>query len=150
MKNQTKIKVENQKTPRHKEKYAALNFKRQVKLRLEALDGIQEYVDQLNDKEKDWLNRFLEETVITNFQHKGKHHYKTQEKRREFYRDNNVRNRCIYTRSKAMGALTNIDTQAALANLMDFADYQSGVLDSEDSMIAMLDLKRKIESESKD
>ena len=136
--NENKIKVANQKIPRHKERYPALNFKRQVKLRMEALDGIQEYVHLLSDKEKEWLNRFLEETVITNFQHKGKLIYKGKKKRREFYGDNNLRNRCIYNKSKAMGTLLFVDN---FNGVMD-NNLNNNTNNTEDAMVELLTAKR--------
>jgi hypothetical protein len=136
------MKVENQKTPRHREKYAALNFKRQVKLRMDAFDGIEEYVDKLTDKEKDWLNRFLEETVVTNFQHKGTLLYKGKKKRRECYGENNARNRCQFTRAKAAGLLISVENANMLTNLMDAAELQSAAMDEEDKMLARIAAKR--------
>lgn len=109
--------MDKQKIPRSREKYAALNFKRQVKTRLEQLDI--DYVDQLSESEKAWLNSFLEETVITNFQHKGKKHYKTKKEQRQFYNSNNARNRCMFTKAKAMGTLTYENNAQAYSSLLD-------------------------------
>jgi hypothetical protein len=142
IKNKSKLPVSSQVTPRDKEKYPALNFKRQVKLRRDYFEGIEEYVDQLSDKEKDWLNRFLEETVVTNFQHKGPLIYKTKKARREFYNANNARNRCTFTKAAAMGTLTSYETIAALEHLIDNKDGLNTPNDIEDAMIASIELKR--------
>lgn len=139
--------MENQKTPRNKERYPALNFKRQVKLRRDALDGIEEYVDQLNDKEKEWLNRFLEETVITNFQHKGPLIYKGKKKRREFYGENNARNRCMFTKASAMGMLLQVQNSGALTAIIDQDQDAITADDVENAMIEMIDSKREPISE---
>jgi len=64
-----------------------------------------DYIDQLNDKEKEWLDRFLQETVITNFNHGGKNLIKDKETRRELYRDNNRRNSDIMSKLKTEGRL---------------------------------------------
>lgn len=135
IKNKNKIPVEKQKTPRHKEKYPALNPKRAVKTRQEQLEV--PYLDQLNDKEKKFLNAFLEETVITNFQHKGKKIYKD---RKPFYDANNARNRCMYTAARAMGALHSATTAEALSAVLD---TNPGTADDvEDALIAAIELKR--------
>lgn len=125
--------------PRSKEKFAALNFKRQVKTRLPQLET--DYLDKLNDTEKAWLNSFLEETVITNFQHKGKKHYKSKKAKREFYNSNNARNRCMLTKSNAMGTTVNTKNASALSALIDGTDNTS-VNDTENAMLAAIAIKR--------
>jgi hypothetical protein len=121
--------------PRSQEKYPALNPKRAVKNRQEQLEV--PYLDQLNEKEKAFLNAFLEETVITNFDHKGKKLYKD---RKPFYGDNNARNRCMYTKAKAMQALHRVNTSEELSNLLD---HDIGTADQcEDALIMAIELKR--------
>ena len=140
IKNTSKLSIEKQVTPRNKERYPALNFKRQVKTRLDQLDI--DYLDQLSASEKEFLNRFLEETVIANFKHKGE---KIYEDPREFYGANNARNRCQYTKAKAMGMLISTPNPTALSSLVDNAD-NTGTADSvEDAMIAMIDYKKSEE-----
>jgi hypothetical protein len=139
IKNKTKLEVSKQKVPRHKEKYAALNVKRQVKTRVDQLD--MDYIDQLSPAEKDWLNRFLEESVITNFKHRGKPIYKTKKKRREFYNSNNARNRCMFTKAKAMGTLVQVDNQNALQAILDVKEKNNSSSDMEDMYITALGLK---------
>jgi len=85
-----------------------------VKTRLSQLET--DYLDKLSPEEKDFLNRFLEETVITNFQHKGDKLYKD---RKPFYDANNARNRCLYTKLHAMGALYHAANSEALNSLID-------------------------------
>lgn len=106
---------------------------------MDALEGIEEYVHLLSDKEKEFLNTFLEETVITNFQHKGKHLYKSKKKRREFYGDNNARNRCIYTKAKAMQGLISFDNPDTLTAVIDRNQSDMNI---EDQMIALIGIKR--------
>ena len=144
IKNKAKLAVDKQVIPRHKEKFAALNFKRQVKTRLDQLDI--DYVDQLSDKEKAWLNSFLEETVITNFQHKGKKHYKTKKSKREFYNSNNARNRCMFTKAKAMGTLIFNNNPASFSALLEQADGDAADNRLEDAFIEYLDSQKKSES----
>lgn len=134
--------MDKQTIPRHKEKYPALNFKRQVKLRRDYFEGIEEYVDQLSDKEKEWLNSFLEETVVTNFNHKGKKLYKSKKSKREFYNANNARNRCTFTKAKAMGMLDSLEGTNAVEATLSYKDYYSSASDVEDMFIEAVSLKR--------
>jgi hypothetical protein len=134
--------VDKQKIPRHKERWPALNFNRQVKLRKDYFEGIEEYVQQLNDKQKDFLNKFLEETVITNFKHKGSLLYKGKKKRREFYNSNNARNRCMHTMAKAMNILDSTETMPNLDVLYNTEVSNDGFNNVEDAMLTAIELKR--------
>lgn len=141
IKNSSKLPVDKQKIPRSKEKYAALNFKRQVKTRLDALET--DYVNKLSDEEKAWLNAFLEETVITNFQHKGQKFYTSKKSKSEHYGSNNARNRCMFTKAKAMNMLVNTANPQALANLLDKDQAEnSDYSNYEDALIEAISLKR--------
>lgn len=146
IKNKDKLAVEKQRVPRHKEKYPALNFKRQVKTRLDQLET--DYLDKLSPKEKEWLNSFLEETVITNFKHKGKKLYKSKKSQREHYSSNNARNRCMFTKAKAMNTLVNVANPQALAALLDNEQAtNNGLNDVEDAMLTAITIKRSGGSE---
>jgi hypothetical protein len=111
---------------RSNRKYPALDKTFNLKTRGELLDF--DYVDKLNPKEKEWLNRFVEETVNASFPvkkkgtvskktgKKSKTVYntnkalnKTKAKRKEIYDSNNARNRCVYTRNKAQGKLDYVE-----------------------------------------
>lgn len=140
IKNKDKLAIDKQKVPRNQEKYPALNFKRQVKTRLDQLET--DYVSLLNEEEKAWLNSFLEETVITNFQHKGKKLYKSKKSKREHYSSNNARNRCMFTKAKAMNTLVNVTNPQALAALVDNDQNQSNVNEEEAAMITAIMIKR--------
>lgn len=139
IKNKSKLPVEKQHIPRSKEKFPALNFRRQVKTRLDQLET--DYLDKLNDEEKAWLNAFLEETVITNFQHKGRKFYKSKKAKREFYSSNNARNRCQFTKAKAMNTIVNTKNPQALQSLVD-AMEQTTASEMEDLFIAAIEIKR--------
>lgn len=147
LKNKAKLAVDKQNVPRHREKYAALNFKRQVKTRLDALET--DYVDKLSDADKAWLNAFLEETVITNFQHKGKKFYKTKQSKREFYSSNNARNRCMFTKAKAMGTIVNTESDRALSNMLD-REYSEALQpgDYENAIIEAITIKNQLKDET--
>lgn len=144
VKNKDKLAVANQNVPRNKEKYPALNFRRQVKTRLDQLET--DYIDKLSDEEKAWLNAFLEETVITNFQHKGRKFYKSKKAKREFYGSNNARNRCLFTKAKAMNTIVNSKNPQALQSLLD-ATEQVTASEMEDLFITAIEIKRSGRSE---
>jgi hypothetical protein len=68
-----------------------------------------DYIDKLSDKEKKWLNAFLSETVVTNFDHTGKKLYKTKKMKRKLYKENNDRNVDTYNVARSSGKLYNYD-----------------------------------------
>lgn len=54
-----------------------------------------DYIDQLSEEEKDWLNSFIEGYINADFSNiKTRRIFKTKEQRRLIYRENNARNRC--------------------------------------------------------
>lgn len=88
----------------NKQKYASFNVNYQVGVRKELLNDI-DYVDKLSEEEKDWLNRFLQETVVANFHHGGETIIDDKEERRKIYRENNKRNVDVYSLNKSRGSL---------------------------------------------
>ena len=114
MKNKTKKKAHDIKekdlkpkkkiTKRNSLRFPALEKKVNLKTRTDLLQDF-DYIDKLNDKEKMFLNNFLEEEIITNFNHKGKKFNTSKKSKRRCYNNNNARNRCIMTREKAMTTL---------------------------------------------
>jgi hypothetical protein len=68
-----------------------------------------DYVDQLSDKEKDWLNRFTEEYTNASFGHKGAKIHKKKKDELEAYKRNNYRNADILTRAKASGKIYGLE-----------------------------------------
>jgi hypothetical protein len=82
-------------------KYPALDPKFNLKTRSDLIEA--DYIDQLSEEEKDWLNRFNEEYVNANFGHKGKLIQRRKAYRKDSYDRNNARNRDILTREHAMG-----------------------------------------------
>ena len=83
--------------------YPALDPTVNLKSRYDQID--QDYLDKLSPKELDWLNRFMAEFVGADFKHKGAKFHKSKKDRKLCTDMNNARNRCIYTREKACGAL---------------------------------------------
>lgn len=70
---------------------------------------IASYAHTLSPKDQKWLSSFTEEYVNANFNHGGKKIHKTKKLKKAVYDRNNARNRDIYTKSKAQGALVPID-----------------------------------------
>jgi hypothetical protein len=89
------------------EKFPALNSKRQVFARREYMDG--DYYHLLNDEEKAFMNAFLSETIVTNFNHGGPELYTAVEDKRMFYRENNYRNKDAISYAKSKSMLSNVD-----------------------------------------
>lgn len=91
------------KTPsrRSRAKYPGLSKTYTLKRRVDILEI--DYLDKLNDYEKQWLNDFHEEYINTNFK-KGRF-VEDGRTKRALYTENNIRNRDIYTLSKAGNTL---------------------------------------------
>lgn len=117
-----------------REKYPALNPRFQTADRRELIDC--DYVDKLNDKEKDFLNRFLEETVVTNFHHPGKTLIDDVEERRALYRANNQRKKDIINIAKQTNNLHKINDVIEELNTRS-----SSSSDLEDYYILLMSLK---------
>lgn len=124
-----------QKIPRHKEKFPALNVKRMVSNRREYVDY--DYIAQLDDKAKDFLNRFTEEYYIANFNHKGKGVDKTKKAKKDSYDRNNQRNRDLYSKAKVTGLMDNAPTKEYLQSKLD-GEYLRDISDQEDVLIDLL------------
>lgn len=83
-------------------KYPALNKQYNLKSRTDLLEC--DYLDKLNDEEKQWLNKFNEEFINASFEKDNrKNLHKTPELKKDCYDKNNARNRCILTKAKASG-----------------------------------------------
>ena len=119
-------------------KYPGLNKQYNSKIRQEYLDY--DYIDQLSEKEKEWLNSFTEEYIAANFNHPGKTFHKTKKSKREIYNQNNARNRCLMSQSRAQNKLDNY-TQSVEESIEE--KNLSNTRDIEDSMIDYLDKKKK-------
>ncbi len=127
------------KVPRSKLKYPSFDVKRAVVNRREELEV--DYLDKLSEAEKDWLNRFQEETVMANFQHPGELLDKSDEYRKECYGNNNRRNRDTLVNAKVRGLITRVDSDAHLAHFLD--TDQTNYNHAEDHVIEYLDEKKK-------
>lgn len=99
-----------------------------------------DYLDQLSEKDKDFLNKFNEEFVLSNFKHPGKVLDDSQEAKRASYNANNARNRCIYTKAKVTGLLNNTLTEKHLSSFID-QDAEQAYRNHEDTLIEVIGLK---------
>jgi hypothetical protein len=112
-----------------------------LKTRYELI-GDFDYLDQLTEEEKDYLNRFYEEFINANFKHKGERVHPVVNKTKKvkatgrirqvdtYKQDcehrNNSRNRCVYTKAKAQGLVTELETthQKEFSNVEDRLNYE--------------------------
>lgn len=120
---------------RSKEKYPALKQNLNLKTRYELIDY--DYVDQLSDKEKDWLNRFTEEYTNAKYDHEGPKIQKKKKHELESYGRNNARNRCILTLAKAMGK----------AHGMDLIKFSEGRMNPEEALLMEEKLRNALTNE---
>lgn len=90
---------------RSKTRYPALNPEFNLKSRQDLLEA--DYIDDLSEAEKAWLNKFNEEYVNANLdtEHPRRNLHKTKALRSDCYRRNNLRNKDLFTKFKAHGDL---------------------------------------------
>jgi hypothetical protein len=112
LKKKTKKKFSTQKknNKRNLTKYPALDPKVNLKSRTELLDY--DYLNKLDEKELEWLNKFTEEYVHANLNTKEpkKNLHRTKKMRIDCYNRNNSRNRDVLTKGKISNKLDNVDT----------------------------------------
>jgi len=115
-------------TKRSKEKFPALKPHLNLKTRYELIDY--DYIEQLSEEEKAWLNKFTEEYINASLDRKNlkKNLHKTKKLKKDCDDRNNSRNRCILTRAKAQGK--DIDFHGLEHELSGF---------DEDAMIEKID-----------
>ena len=96
------------KTKRSQIKYSALDPSVNLKTRYELISDY-DYLDELSEKEKAWLNKFTKEYVNAdlNTKKKSRNLHKTERLKKDCYDRNNARNRCILTRCRASGNLVH-------------------------------------------
>lgn len=98
-----KKKASEKSSQRSKVKTPGLKRQYNLKSRQDNLDF--DYIHKLNDEEKEWLNKFIEEEINADFRHKGKKLNPSKKAKQKIYNKNNARNRDVYTREKAAGKL---------------------------------------------
>lgn len=136
-----------------KQKYPALNARYQVGNRKELIDY--DYIDKLSPEEKDWLDRFTSEYVVTNFNHRGEQLFTDDEDKRALYRENNKRNSDVFSVSKANGLLqygyrSSIKTESHESKGISENSHlgaDENFSDEEDYMLTLLTLKKVIKKD---
>ena len=79
------------------------------RIRKEYLDI--DYLNQLNPEEKEWLNKFMNETLNASFNKDNEANLiKDKAQQKKIYNENNARNRCIYSIAKARGLVSDGET----------------------------------------
>lgn len=140
--------LKNGKKKRDTVKYPGLEKKVNTKVRQEYLD--QDYVNKLNDKEKEFLSNFNEEYYGGNFKHKGKKLHRNKESRRKCYNRNNSQNRCGFGTAKAKGGLIYNNPINDLDSLEENNLIYVGNPDKvEEALVEYLDDKNKQTDEEK-
>lgn len=120
----------NTKKKRDSIKYPGLEKRYNSRIRQEHLD--QDYIDQLSEKEKEFLSNFNEEFYGGNFYHRGKKLHKSKKSKRACYSRNNAQNRCGLGISKAKGNLVYADSTS-----------EERHIDVEDALIDYIDSKKE-------
>lgn len=101
--------VKEKKTPRNKTKYPGLMLNKNSKIKQEYMD--QDYINELSDKEKQFLSDFNEEYYGANLNFKDlkkNRFHRTKKDKKACTDRNNARNRCIYGIQRAQGRLLPI------------------------------------------
>lgn len=110
------------KNSRKNHKYPALIPELNLKTRRDEIADVYSYIDTLNEEEKEWLNRFVTEEIICSMDHDGEKlnkeltnlpkDQKSPEEiktRQRLNLKNNARNRCVYTKEAAHGAMNYLE-----------------------------------------
>ena len=131
-----KLKKRKSKNYAKNEKYPSLNPLRQVFNRRDLID--MDYIKDLPESAKKWLNGFISETVVTNFDHDGTKLYKTKKDKRKLYSENNKRNIDTYNVAKSSGKLVSIN------NVYEEIEGNRSTNNNnvEDALIELIDSKR--------
>lgn len=129
-----KKKAKKKNNVRARTKFSALKPHLNLRTRYEEIKDVLSYVDQLNEKEKEFLNSFVSEYVNADFKHGGKILHKSKKKRKICTDRNNARNRCELTKARASG---NINSLSDL-------NQEDEKVDKVDTLIDILDLKKNI------
>jgi len=94
---------------RSQAEFPGLNPKLNLKSRQEEIEDVASYAHTLSDKDKAWLNSYIEEEVNANFKHSGKKLNKSKKNKKRIYNKNNARNRDVYTRAQASGQINYLE-----------------------------------------
>lgn len=119
------------KNRREKSKYPALEPELNLRARFDEISDVKQYTHKLNDKEKEWMNKFMEEYVCDRLDRKNirKNLHNTKKLKKSCDDRNNARNRDTLTITKMTGFCTyledlnnkevQIDEEENLINILD-------------------------------
>lgn len=94
-----------------------------------------DYLDKLTDSEREWLNTFMEEYAKAHINH-GKKRKLKKHQIKEVYRQNNARNRDMWNKYQKV--------DLGEVNISEFIDVNTPVTQTEDVVVELLDINRKI------
>jgi hypothetical protein len=109
-----------------------------------------DYAHKLSPEEKEWLSRFMDETLASRSCDDGDDHYSSPEDRRRIYTESNARRRDIYGVEKVRRRLRSLDRVAIEDSHSD--DRWLALVDAfpttnphlnEDALIAAIDSYKK-------
>lgn len=112
MEKKTKNKNSARKPERKYLKYPAFSKRHNLRIRQEELNDF-DYLDKLSEKEKEWMNKFLEEYVNDDFRHSGKKLH-TGKLKTDCHSRNNLRNKDALSTGRAykkMVDFSSMDTE---------------------------------------
>jgi hypothetical protein len=146
------LKMKRSTNRRSSAKYPALKKELNIKTRHDYIepDYINGVVDSegnkviraLTHEEKEWLNKFYEEYIITNFKKDGTDLIDDIEDRRTAYRENNHRNVCLFNQKNRMGLLDQYDGgnfEKTVMNRINGIDFEMALINELDYKVEDLE-----------
>lgn len=115
------------------EPYPALKKELNLKSRQEEIEV--DYLNKLNNEQKEWLNMFNAEYVNAHFTDRKKLHkniHNTKKLKQSCDKRNNDRKECVYTRSKAGSKLKYLEDIGEHVAINNYEDILINKIDSED------------------
>ena len=97
-----------------------------------------DYLDKLSEKDKAYLESFVQEEYGNNFNHDGKKLNKNKEQRKRVYDNTNSSNRCVLSldRVKTTRLKTSTNVETYLENIQPIYDHELVVAN-------LLDIKKR-------
>jgi hypothetical protein len=126
------------KSRRDQTQYPNLDRRLYSRAKQEYLD--QDYLNDLNDEEKAWLDQFLGEYLNASFENDETDLHQDDEQKKDVYSQNNARNRCLYGQLKTKVGPTKLLNYDIVKNMVE-EEFSKEVDPNniEDAMINYLD-----------
>lgn len=128
------IRKRNKDARRNKKEFPALDSLYMPKVRREYLD--MDYLHKLSEKEKAWLNKFVDEELNASFKNDKSDLNKAKKQKKRIFNQNNARNRCLYGVTKINGLLMDesyIKEEKNASNPNTLEDALIEYIDTKDS-----------------